>query len=383
VLLNLHLLRAVAALAVVYFHTTSEAGLNLPVNIGGHGVDVFFVISGFIIAYIGARTPDRFFVRRLIRIVPFYWAATLAIFGAAALAPHLLRSTRADAVQLLCSLFFVPRETTYAGTVPTLVLGWSLNYEMYFYVVFALALAVAPKRAPIACSVAIAAIAIGISASGITHPSVRFYARPIVFEFVFGVCVYYLFAAAERHVAWFTERPALRWGLWAVALASVAAIGVEELHATFGWPRFLVAGVPALLLVLSALLLERAYAVRASSTTIFLVGESSYILYLTHPYVIYGLLRTTGAPRAALGWPATIGLVIGLMVASTVTAIVIHLWFERPIIAALRHRVLTSGTTPPSRWRPVARRGRSDDSGRRTRGIRRPRPASAQGDRRG
>ena len=89
-LLNLHLLRAIAALAVVYFHGTSEAGLNLPVSIGSHGVDVFFVISGFIIAYIGTRSPDRFLIRRVIRIVPFYWAATLAVFGAAALAPHML-----------------------------------------------------------------------------------------------------------------------------------------------------------------------------------------------------------------------------------------------------------------------------------------------------
>src|SRR5262249_16268850 len=63
---NLHLLRALAALAVVYFHVGSEAGLNLAVNIGAHGVDVFFVISGFIIAYISARSPDGFFVRRLI-----------------------------------------------------------------------------------------------------------------------------------------------------------------------------------------------------------------------------------------------------------------------------------------------------------------------------
>ena len=127
-LLNLHLLRAIAALAVVYFHSTSEAGLNLPVSIGSHGVDVFFVISGFIIAYIGTRSPDRFLIRRFISIVPFYWAATLAVFGAAALAPHMLHSTRADYVQLLCSLFFIPRETPYAGVVPTLVLGWTLNY---------------------------------------------------------------------------------------------------------------------------------------------------------------------------------------------------------------------------------------------------------------
>lgn len=379
VLLNLHLLRAIAALAVVYFHATSEAGLNLPINVGRHGVDVFFVISGFIIAYIGARTPERFFVRRLIRIVPFYWAATLAVFGAAALAPHLLRSTRADAVQLLCSLFFIPRETAYAGTVPTLVLGWSLNYEMYFYVVFALALAVAPRRAPIVCSLAIAAVAVAIGASGISHPSVRFYARPLVFEFTFGVCVYYLFAAAEHHLEWLAARPSLRWGLWCVALGAVAAIGLEEYHATFGLPRFLVAGVPALLLVLSALLLERAYGVSASSPAVFLVGESSYILYLIHPYVIYGLLRTTGAHRAPLAWPVTIALVLGLMAASTVTAIAIHVWFERPIIAALRRRLLTSGTARPSQSRPVARRGRPDDSDRRRPPIRRPQTAALQG----
>ena len=141
---NLHLLRAIAALAVVYFHTTSEAGLNLSANIGSHGVDVFFVISGFIIPYISAHSSDRFLLRRIIRIVPFYWTATMVVFSTAALAPHILHSTRVDYVQLMCSLFFIPRETSYPGMVPTLVLGWSLNYEMSFYVMFGLALAIAP-----------------------------------------------------------------------------------------------------------------------------------------------------------------------------------------------------------------------------------------------
>jgi exopolysaccharide production protein ExoZ len=104
VLFNLHLLRALAALGVVYFHTSPEAGLSLPVNIGAHGVDVFFVISGFIIAYVGMRSADRFFTRRLIRVVPFYWTATLVVFVAACLFPNIFRSTRADYVQLICSL---------------------------------------------------------------------------------------------------------------------------------------------------------------------------------------------------------------------------------------------------------------------------------------
>src|ERR1041384_763192 len=162
VLLNLHLLRAFAALAVVYFHITSPNGLNLSPNIGSHGVDMFFVISGFIIAAIGARSPDRFLVRRFIRIVPFYWTATLAIFALSALVPQYFHSTRPDVVQLVCSLFFVPRQTSYSGMVPTLLLGWSLNYEMYFYVLFALALAIAPRIAPLTCSMAIVTIGLVI-----------------------------------------------------------------------------------------------------------------------------------------------------------------------------------------------------------------------------
>jgi hypothetical protein len=74
-LLNLHLLRAAAALAVAYFHVTSEAGLNFRVHVG-------------------ARAPDRFLLPRLTRIVPGYRTATLAVFGLAAVAPGLTRRGR-------------------------------------------------------------------------------------------------------------------------------------------------------------------------------------------------------------------------------------------------------------------------------------------------
>ena len=86
-LYNVHLLRVVAALLVVYFHIASGAGLGLPVAVGICGVDIFFVISGFIIAYIGSRKPQAFLTRRLIRIVPFSWSASLCVFAIAWLFP--------------------------------------------------------------------------------------------------------------------------------------------------------------------------------------------------------------------------------------------------------------------------------------------------------
>src|SRR5262252_7189935 len=185
--LNLHLLRAAAALAVVYFHATSDAGLDFRIHVGAHGVDVFFVVSGFIIAYVGACAPDRFLLRRIVRIVPAYWTATLAVFALAAIAPGVLHSTRTDVVHLLCSLLFIPRAATNGDVVPTLVLGWSLNYEMYFYALFAVSLLAAPRLAAPLCGAAIVAVALAIRASGITHASLEFYARPLVFEFVYGV----------------------------------------------------------------------------------------------------------------------------------------------------------------------------------------------------
>jgi peptidoglycan/LPS O-acetylase OafA/YrhL len=342
VLLNLHLLRALAALAVVYFHATSESGLNLTPNIGSHGVDVFFVISGFIMARVGARAPERFLVRRLARIVPFYWTATLAVFAAAVLAPHLLRSTRPDVTQLLCSLFFIPRETSYAGVVPTLVLGWSLNYEMYFYVVFAAALVMAPRSAPIVSALAIVMVAVAIGASRVAHASVTFYARPIVLEFVFGICAFYVFTAAERHLDWFAKRPGIRTVLWITAVVAALSIGIEEAHGGFGLPRIVAAGLPAFALVLSALLLERVYGVRATSGVVFLLGESSYVLYLIHPYVLYGILRALLPNPHHFSPITTAALVIALLAVAAAAAVVIHVWFEKPLMTALRGRVLAS-----------------------------------------
>src|SRR5262249_34950358 len=159
-------------------------------------------------------------------------------------------------LQLLCSLLFIPRATSYAGTVPTLVLGWSLNYEMYFYVIVAASLALARRAAPLLSCLAIAASVLLIDASGISHPSVRVYARPLVFEFVYGVCAFYLFVAAERRIDWFARHTGVRWGLGLAALVAVISIGLEESHGGYGWPRVVVAGVPAFVLVLAALLLE-------------------------------------------------------------------------------------------------------------------------------
>jgi exopolysaccharide production protein ExoZ len=346
---NLHLLRIVAALAVVYYHITGAAGLNLRLCFGKCGVDVFFVISGFIIAYIGSKSPDSFLLRRLMRIVPFYWSATLFIFCVALLMPQLLRQTQPDLPHLLFSLLFIPHETSYSGMFPTLLLGWTLNYEMYFYVLFAIALLVSRRAAPLVCSLLLAIVTVVISGSATESATLRFYSRPIVFEFVFGIAVFYGVDLVGRRANHLHNAVWLKWILYVLAATALVLLATQELYHGFGLPFLLTAGVPAVLLVSSAILIETVYGDKANNRLVFLLGESSYILYLIHPYIIYGVLRLIVGSKTKLGAMYVWAMVPMLMALAAAVALLIHLWFEKPVMDFLRRLLVKK---PSGSWRP-------------------------------
>ncbi|MFT3696601.1 MAG: acyltransferase [Kofleriaceae bacterium] len=329
-LYNLHVLRVIAALGVVYYHITSSAGLNLRANLGSRGVDVFFVISGFIIAFIGSKKPQQFFLRRAIRVVPFYWAATLFVFAIALAKPNLMNTTHPDFKQLAASLAFIPRLPPGGEQFPTLVLGWSLNFEMFFYVWFALALKLGPsKNAPIICSAFIIAFTAIVHLLGVDNAILTFWARPIVLEFVFGIAVFYLFS-------WDALKPP-KWLLILLCVASFGMICYGEL-VYFDWYRAIVAGIPSFVLVLSALLLEKHYKVTTQNKTMFLLGEASYIIYLIHPYIIYAVLRLVVGKRD-LGDYAVVPLIAALLALVSVLSVLIHLYFEKPVMGFLRRKL--------------------------------------------
>jgi len=337
-LYNLHLLRVIAALGVVYFHTTSEAGLKLDWDVGSRGVDVFFVISGFIIAYIGTSKPDQFFRRRLIRVVPFYWAATLVVFAVVTVAPHVFRTTTSSIPHLVASLLFIPHELK-GEMQPTLLLGWSLNFEMFFYVLFALALGISQRRSPLICVGWIVAFVITIHAVASGNPIADFYARPIVLEFCFGIAVFYLFSWCSARKASLAKIGGLKWLLLAILIGNLVALNVFEEYYRNEIPRYLVAGIPSFFIVASALLLERLYGLSTNNRLIYLLGESSYIIYLVHPYIVFTMLRVVVPGSSAMSSPALVVLIAGLLALTSAIAIAIHVWFEKPVMAFLRARL--------------------------------------------
>ncbi|HEV7322595.1 MAG TPA: acyltransferase [Ensifer sp.] len=314
-------LRAVAALGVVIFHAAERTGHHFA--IGAAGVDVFFVISGFIMWVISARrpmSPLTFLRDRLQRIVPIYWLATavMVLGGVAGLFPNLVLTTG----HVLASVLFIPMHSPSNGEIwPVLVQGWTLNYEMFFYAVFALMLLLPRSRRLIAMTTAfLLLVAIGLLFDSDNALFIT-YTRPILLEFVAGMIV-----------AEFWLRGGVPGAVFGLALIATAAAGFAAL-AVLGLPfDELVLGPLAVLLVVGTLALERGGWFRSGGLAM-LLGDASYSIYLWHAFAISVVVKVCGLAGVS---PFTSALLaVG---AGTTLGVVVFLLLERPLARRLRSR---------------------------------------------
>jgi peptidoglycan/LPS O-acetylase OafA/YrhL len=327
---SLQALRALAATTVLFVHIPCMGW-------GYFGVDIFFVLSGFIVCYISEFDADRFFLRRLFRVVPLYWAGTLGVFCLAALAPHLVSSTSTHPLYLLKSLFFVPYAREDGGVYPVLFLGWTLQYEMFFYLLFALALSFSRKIAgPIAILMLVSIASLG----QILRPEsvvLQYYSNNVILLFALGICGYLLW---RRYNDWLRRGPIAIWAI-AAALAYSAAwlLDIKVLigHSRFlrTIPGFALHGMPALVICVAFLALEGRVRV---PWTVLLIGDASYSLYLFHPYIleainkeIFSLARLT---------PATVAVSLLGIFLCFACAILSYRFVELPSNRFLRNKFL-------------------------------------------
>lgn len=334
VLRNIQALRALAAFMVVFVHLEAFAlrlgGGPETFVAGNGGVDLFFVISGLIMVYTTLdrpTTPHGFIGQRLARIAPLYWLVTLAVFAIAVAAPSLMQATRADPVELVKSLLFVPFTKSNGLTQPVAFVGWTLNYEMAFYAVFALGL-LAPRRW-IGAAFAGAVIALAVAAGVALQPKSTlgaFYTAPIMLEFVFGM----ILGLILRRL------PSGR-GAAAACGALIAPLFVLMLLGPALWPgvdRAVMFGLPGAGIVLCALVLERSGAVLRTGW-VQRLGDASYAVYLTHFFVTQAAVKVTD--KLGLTGPvATILALIATLVGVAVVGVAVHLLIERPLAKAVR-----------------------------------------------
>lgn len=324
-LTNLQYLRAVAALMVVWLHAREQFHWlhdQFPSSAGTVGVDLFFVISGFLMVYTTkglSISPGAFIRRRLARIAPMYWLATSVVLAVALLLPRVMNNTTLDVWHVAASYLFwpatSPRDPTHYW--PLLVPGWTLNYEVMAYGLFAVAMWLARSRVTWAFSLTLIALA----SAGAVLPGTGawdFYTRPIILTFVLGV----LLAVATRPVCAVQRQ---RWGLiWLVVGVLVWYLSVLEVDLQH---RLIGAGLPAMAVVAGALLLDNAP--RPWLRWLEELGNASYSLYLSHVFTLAVLRlvwRRLGldTPGEAMGW---VFMVTSLLVSSLV-AWLVYRWVE-------------------------------------------------------
>lgn len=343
-LISIQVLRAVAALGVLIAHFWPEFeqfGHPNPFPnfaAGGAGVDLFFVISGFIMVY----TSESFFaqpggsmqfmLRRLARIVPLYWAVS----GAWLLFLLILRNGHIALEDLSWSsiaatFLFLPYPRPSGINVPVVGVGWTLNFEMFFYLCFAFAVALRRRRAVISVAALFGAI---IAISHFVRPGpfnpLSFLADPIIFEFVYGMLIALAFRAGVRIPLGFT-----------VALLTLSA-GTFLYTVAYGFqPRWLMWGGAAACVVGALTLSAPVARPNLLLRGLAIVGDASYALYLTHT-VDMAIPRFYIAPVVHPAHHPWIYAAI-LLVFCVGTAIAIHYLFERPVTRAL-HRLIGQAT---------------------------------------
>jgi peptidoglycan/LPS O-acetylase OafA/YrhL len=341
---NVQGLRAVAAILVVLAHLSlAHVGIEELVGaqkpwlgafsyIGLCGVDLFFVISGFIMLVtnwnsFGKQSAGvRFFVRRAIRIYPPYWLALLPALAALLLAPSQLMVSHVGArTGFVQSILLVPNPNKFVLTV-----AWTLVWEMLFYVVFAFLLKLDRRYVLPALGAWLAIeLTLNFTCGGSGNFYVHFVSSPLPVEFIFGALIGLLYVERRMPAPWVLAGIACACTAigWSIVVSAHAIMGVD------GLTRIALFGIPAALLVYSAVALELSGAF-LFPVLLTSLGNASYAIYLWHISILVALRQVIERLHpAGAGWHLAL-IILSFAIVVAAGQVVYHV-FERPVTSYL------------------------------------------------
>ncbi|WP_298913799.1 acyltransferase [uncultured Algimonas sp.] len=350
---SLQALRAVAALLVVVFHAAAiwreAVGADVfrgPWDQGWAGVDLFFVISGFVMVWVagerpaGPRIAARFLFDRATRVYPLWWVFCAVMAGyflwvygqPAAPAPAAATTAGPGWLTFLRSMALWPQ-----GQMPVLPVGWTLSYELAFYALFAALLWLPPRWRPWALGLWGAVLALrwgwGAVAPGLPHDWLGTVLDPLCLEFLFGAGVAYWLRRRALPAPAAIGALAAGTVLFAVAMTVLADTGSGLTQTA----RILHFGVPSALILLGAVGWERVGRARQPGW-LLRIGDASYTLYLAHFILLLALKRAW----IAAGWgevtgPAAFAAFVLIGTALSVAAsLLLYRALERPLLRLAR-----------------------------------------------
>ncbi|MGA0602773.1 acyltransferase family protein [Caulobacter sp. KR2-114] len=329
---SIQYLRAIAAVGVAAYHACQWRSGGF--EVGRAGVDLFFVISGFIMWRItaGRETALASFVwRRFTRVAPTYWVLTLAMAGVALAWPNFLPNVHAGWRHVLLSMAFITHLDPKGLPFPVLPAGWTLNYEAVFYLLFAAGLWLREQSRILFVTAALTAVAV----LGLLDPPLyALGANAMMLEFAAGL---WLGRLAQRGLL-----PGPKVGMLLAAGGVIAFAASNTAGVADSLLRPLLWGLPAAALVLGALALE------AAGRTPRLpwlkrLGDASYSIYLGHAPATAVVAHTLGTDRPWLFIPAALA-------ASILAGLAGRALLEKPLLRLLRGAAGAGELRPVPGW---------------------------------
>lgn len=343
---NIQYLRFIAAFLVILAHANFQM-YGIPAqltNMGGFGVDIFFIVSGFIMPYIifgGMYTENtqakisaiEFLWRRITRIWPIYFLTIMTILAISAAVvtgvienptpglAYFFNGSKIDGRWLLETLTF-----THWERAPILGIGWTLQVEFMFYVAIAVILSLRVKT----LEGLEAGLLIFFFASFLLStfsPIANSFANAMILEFMLGVFLYRIVSKGvllPKYVAILIIIATIPLVLMIDKNAAIRGLGF--LYRPIAW------GIPAFFLTWAALSIER---ITPSIKGVELLGDASYSLYLTHGFfapVFIFMWERSGLTEHTTWWVYLIAYVI----ACQGLAIATHLYIEKPLNNIIR-----------------------------------------------
>jgi exopolysaccharide production protein ExoZ len=292
----LQVYRGIAALLVVMVHITKMSAERLNqvtffnlFLVGWSGVDYFFVLSGFIMVYVHRSALGKkdqlksFLVKRAVRIYPIYWIITLTVCCVFLVIPGFANNQDLSLGNVIVSLLLIPQKDQ-----PILEVGWTLIYEINFYLLFSLAIWLKPKHSvPILSAWLL--VTILHYRKIVNFPQDSFLLETVFgemnLELVLGCLAGYIVIKYKNNIGKY------RWILFGIAnLGYVIMLGLFIAWGKIAFGRIPTFGSLAALLIIAATSIDLKDSPKIPYLLIFL-GEASYSIFLTHVPVISAITK--------------------------------------------------------------------------------------------
>ena len=336
----IQLLRGIASLLVVLLHCTANSSevlhqffLGNFFSFGGAGVDIFFVLSGFIITYTNFKfigKPDyfSFFIkRRMVRIYPTYWIIISLFLLLQVVFPLFYRTHFSfDIKNILSTFLLLPGHVMVNGV------SWTLSYEIFFYFLFSLSFFIPAKKWSFYLAMLYAVILILLSVSGYNFEHgngwLSLITYPMNVEFFMGVLAAVLIPKISHKIA----VPLIITGS-IIFLMSALLSNANYILVNNTFNRVIVFGIPSFLIITGVVKYESGNKIKVYAI-LLLLGEASYSLYLIHLPVVAATFKILAKFNVSNN--IFIHCIIILIVFITCySSILFYKFVEKPIITRL------------------------------------------------